>query len=31
MSEPEPAYNTSRIEDVDAKSDFSCGKRALDD
>jgi hypothetical protein len=31
MSEPEPAYRTSRIEDVDAKSGFSCGKHALDD
>jgi GNAT superfamily N-acetyltransferase len=31
MSEPEPAYTTSRIEDADAKSGFSCGKHALDD
>ena len=31
MSEREPAYKTSRIEDADAKSGFSCGKHALDD
>src|SRR5258708_24447299 len=31
MSEPDAAYKTSRIEDADAKSGFSCGKHALDD
>jgi hypothetical protein len=31
MSEPEPDYITSIIEDADATSGFSCGKHGLDD